>query len=291
MDNSSVKTPRLEGMPISGGDAFEAVRNETDPRRQGRLATELLALYGQRSIELARIRRKAMARLQREQGMSYAAVAAEFGLSKGRVGQISQSGPPLERGLFGTGPITVAIPLRATEDRPLPVVAGEDALAADRATALLESLQFEVKQFRIPPGGAWTPSGDVLAICGPKSSPPVTGKAMAADPVLNFHEDRTGRWVIEDRATGQTFTSPIDDGDPSRDAGYVGRLPFNGGDLFIVAGIHALGSVGAIDYLSNHLAEMYDAVGEQHFSMVVESSHDGDTVTASEALCPARIHE
>lgn len=278
-------------MPFSDDDAFETVRSEADPRRQGRLATELLAVYGQRSIELARLRRRAMSKLQREQGLSYAAVAAEFGLSKGRVGQISQSGPPAERGLFGTGPVTVAIPLRTSEDRTLPVVAGEDALAADRATALLDGLQFDVHQFRIPPGGEWSPAGDVLAICGPKSSPSVTGKAIAADPVLSFHEDASGRWIVEDRTTGQTFTSPIDDGDPTRDVAYIGRLPFNGGRIFIVAGIHALGSVGAIDYLAHHLADLYESVDEHHFSMVIASSHDGDTVTASEALCPARTHE
>lgn len=279
-------------MANTDDDPFEAVRAETDPRRQGRLATDLLAVYGQRSIELARLRRKAMSRLQREQGMSYAAVAAEFGLSKGRIGQISQSGPPVERGMFGAGPITVAVPLRQADGRSLPVVAGEDALSAERMTALLESLQFDVRQFRIPVGGDWTPTGDVVAICGPGSSPAVTGKALQADPVLDFHRQQSGRWVIEDRATGDAFTSPLDDEnpDPARDVAYIGRVPFEGQTLLVVAGVHALGSIGAVDYLTRHLHELYETVGERRFSMVVSSSHDGDTVTSSEALCPPRTH-
>lgn len=277
---------------VNADDAFEAVRTETDPRRQGRLATDLLAIYGQRSIELARLRRQAMTRLRREQGMSYAAVAAEFGLSKGRIGQISQSGPPAERGMFGAGPVTVAIPLRQADGRSLPVVAGEDALSAERMTALLETLQFDVRQYRIPPGGEWSPSGDVVAICGPGSSPSVTGRALASDPVLDFHLQASMRWAIEDRVTGDVFTSPLDDDAPdsTRDVAYVGRLPFDGQLILIVAGIHALGSIGAVDYLTRHLGELYETVGERPFSMVIGSTHDGDTVTSSEALCPPRTH-
>ena len=107
----------------SQDDEFESVRREPDPRRQGRRATELLGIYQQRAVELARVRREAMRRLQESEGLSYAAVAAEFGVSKGRVGQISHSAPPPERALFGVGPVTVAVPLRAAEDRPLPVLA------------------------------------------------------------------------------------------------------------------------------------------------------------------------
>lgn len=276
---------------VNVSDEFEAVRAETDPRRQGRLATELLSKYGQRSIELARLRRQAIQRLQREEGLSYAAVAAEFGLSKGRVGQITQSGPPIERALFGAGPVTVAVPLRQTDERALPVVASEDALAADRMTELLVGLQFDVHQYRIPPDGAWVPSGDVVAICGPASSPSVTGQAVLADPVLDFHMMDNGRWVIEDRETGQVFKSPLDDdAGAAKDVAYLGRVPFAGQTLFIVAGIHALGSVGAVDYLIQHMAQIYEQVGDNRFSMVVQSTHDGETVTTSEAICLPRTH-
>jgi hypothetical protein len=269
-------------------DVFESVRREKDPRRQGRRATELLALYQQRMVELARLRRQCMRRLQGE-GLSYAAVAAEFGLSKGRIGQITQSAPPAERALFGIGPVTVALPLRPGGERSLPVIASEDALAYDRLVRCLRELLLAVEQLRIPVDGRWTPHGDVVAICGPKSSP-VSAAALARDPLLDFRAEPDGRWVIADRADGTRYLSPMDDGEPDRDVAYVGRLPVPGGTMLLIAGVHALGSVGAVDYLVTHAADLYEEVGDGLFSMVTASRHDGERVLESEALCPARRH-
>jgi transcriptional regulator with XRE-family HTH domain len=276
---------------MASADEFDAVRRERDPLRQARRATELLAAYQQRSIELARLRREAIDRLRAERGLSYAAVAAELGLSKGRVGQIRHAAPPTERAFFGVGPVTVAIPLRQIAGRALPVISSEDETAAQRLTGLLQSLLFQVNQFRIPVDGVWDPSGDVVAICGPKNSP-VTAKALQHDPVLDFHEREPGLWVIEDRETGETLTSPMDQREGvDSDIAYVGRLPVDGGTILIIAGIHALGSVGAVEYLARHLPDLYQTVGQALFSMVIHSKHDGDTVTESEAICPPRRHE
>lgn len=269
-------------------EEFESVRREVDPRRQGRRATELLAVYQQRTIELARLRREGIRRLQQEEGLSYAAVAVEFGLSKGRIGQITQTAPPAERALFGVGPVTVAVPLRSGGGRALPVLASEDALAYERLSGYLRDLLLTVEQARIPVDGDWTPTGDVVAICGPKSSP-VSAAALAADPLLDYRVT-DGRWEIAERATGRRFTSPLDDGETGTDIAYVGRLPVPGGSILLVAGVHALGSVGAVDWLVGHAAELYREVGEEPFSMVTRSRHDGERVVASEALCPARRH-
>lgn len=276
----------------TGDDGFETVRRERDPRRQGRRATELLAVYQQRTIELARLRREAMRRLQEDEGLSYAAVAAEFGLSKGRIGQITQTAPPPERGLFGVGPLTIAVPLRVGQGRSLPVIASEDALAYELLAAYLRDLLFPVEQHRIPVGGEWQPRGDVVAICGPKSSP-VSAAALAADPLLGYHERPGNRWVIDDRASGETYTSPLDDDAcAQRDIAYLGRLlRSDGGSMLLIAGVHALGSVGAVDYLVGHAAELYGRFGDRPFSMVIASRHDGERVVESEALCPARPHE
>jgi len=261
---------------------------DRDPVRQGRAATELLAVYQQRSIELARLRRAAIERLREERGLSYAAIAKEFGLSKGRVGQIRQSAPPLERAFFGVGPVTVALPLRDS-GRAFPVIASEDALSGERVTALLEGLQLDVKQFRIPTDGAWNPTGDVVAICGPKSSP-VTADALTHDPVLDFRQAERG-WSITDRATGTTYRSPMDEhGSRTEDIAYLGRVPIPGGTMLLIAGIHALGSVGAVDYLTTHVADLYEQVGHERFSMVVASRHDGEHVEQNEALCPPQRH-
>jgi len=144
--------------------------------------------------------------------------------------------------------VTVALPLRES-GRVFPVIASEDALAGERLTALLTSLQFDVRQFRIPADGAWKPDGDVVAICGPKSSP-VTAQALTHDPVLDYREDDRG-WAIVDRDTGRTYRSPMDERkNHTEDIAYLGRVPTPDGTMLLIAGVHALGSLGAVDYLA-----------------------------------------
>ena len=276
-------------MVSEADEEFESVRRDPDPGRQGRRATELLAVYQQRTIELARLRRESMRRLQEDHGLSYAAVATEFGLSKGRVGQITHSAPLAERALFGVGPVSVAVPLRDGGARSLPVIASEDALASERLSAYLRDLLLAVEPVRIPVGGDWSPRGDVVAICGPKSSP-VTAAALRADPVLDYRVE-AGRWFIVDRAAGTRFGSPLDDGKTDRDIAYVGRLPVPGGSLLLVAGVHALGSVGAVDWLVQHAAELYREVADGPFSLVTASRHDGEQVVESEVLWGPRRHD
>lgn len=75
------------------------------------------------------------------------------------------------------------------------------------------------------------------------------------------------------------------------DFSYVGRLAYEGRALLVITGIHAFGSVGAVDYLARHLPELYSEVGTSQFSMVVRSDHDGETVTRSELACPPRVHQ
>jgi transcriptional regulator with XRE-family HTH domain len=273
-------------------DQFERVRREVDPLRQAQLAGELIATYQQRSVELARLRREAINRAREEKGLNFAAIAGKLGLTRGRITQIRQTAPPPERALFGVGPVTVAIPNRLLAGRALPVISSEDARAADLLTELLTDLAFGIDRFRIPPSGEWEPHGDVVAICGPKSSP-VTAQAIASDPVLRFDPDHAGKWTIRERDNSRSYESPMDDLDAPTwsDVAYVGRLALPTGQLiFVVAGVHALGSVGAIDYLRRHVAELYAQVGTHRFSMVVASDHDGETVTRSELLCAPRVH-
>src|SRR4051794_34473141 len=128
---------------------FEQVRGERDPLRQGRMATELLGVYQARTTELARLRKAALKEALENRRMSYSEVATAFGLSKGRIGQIRHGGPLVERGFFGMGPVTVAFPQRRLPERDRLVIATEDALAADRMSALLTDLSLEVKRYPI----------------------------------------------------------------------------------------------------------------------------------------------
>ena len=195
---------------------------------------------------------------------------------------------------FGTGPVTIAIPLRQTAERILPVISSEDALAARRLTELLTSMSIGAGELRIPPHGIWEPPvGDLVAICGPKSSP-VTAGALASDPYLAFEPDAGGRWVIRRRDTPfAPFTSPMDTdgaGTTLSDVAYIGRVALQDRTLLVIAGIHALGSIGAVDYLTQNVADLHRRVGTNRFSMVVRSEHDGEAVITSEAVCPPCIH-
>ena len=268
---------------------FKRVRREADPLRQAKLAGELITTYQQRSVELARLRKEAINRAAAERGMSFSRIAAELGLTRGRITQIRQTAPAAERALFGIGPVTVAVPLRDVPGRTLPVISSEDTLAAERLTALLSDLSFQVEQFRIPVGGRWEPKPDAVAICGPKSSP-VTATAIDSDPYLIFAPDDSGTWTIRERQGERVYRSPMDGaGEAQSDVAYVGRLalPDSQHTLVVIAGVHALGSVGAVDYLARNLPDLYAEVGASTFSMVVRSEHDGETVTRSELICPA----
>lgn len=269
---------------------FEAVRAEADPLVQARHATELIALYQQRSVELARLRKQAIERAVRDTGMSFTAVAQSVGLSKGRVTQIRQSAPPPERALFGIGPVTVAIPLRAVAARPLGVIASEDSLSAERLTGYLTGLQFQVSHYQIPVDGLWTPPVDAVAICGPKSSP-VTAEAIESDPVLSFGPDESGVWALRERSTGQLLRSPMDAGDGTTDVAYVGRLAYRDQTLFVIAGVHALGSLGAVHYLTGNAADLFDQVGTGRFSFVVKTRFDGLEPVAQQLVGPVRRHD
>lgn len=273
-------------------DPFDQVRGEVDPLIRARRATDLVALYQQRSIELARLRRTAIEEAVRKRGITYTAAAQAAGISKGRVSQLRKSGPPAARILFGVGPVTVALPTREMPDRTMPVISAEDSMAAEHMSDLLRSYGFTVNQFRIPTDGQWRPTGDVVAICGPKSSS-ITAEALKADPLLDFTANGTGRWSITDRDTGTVWDSPLDN-DPAEnaDVAYIGRIRTKSANVFLIAGVHAIGSVGAIQHLGTPgIAEsLYETVGEAPFSAVIASSFKGEAITSTDYAVLPRVH-
>jgi transcriptional regulator with XRE-family HTH domain len=196
------------------------------------------------------------------------------------------------RKFFGQGPVTIAIPLRKVAGRSLPVISSEDALAARRLARFLDRLGIKSDELRIPPHGVWEPPlGDLVVICGPLSSP-VTAEALRSDPFLAFEPDDQGRWHVHTRGPQPVlFRSPMTaDGSSPSDVAYIGRILFGDRTALLVAGIHALGSVGAVDYLTKHLAELHERVGEDRFSMAVASEHDNEAVISTTELCQPRMH-
>lgn len=177
------------------------------------------------------------------------------------------------------------------------LVARADSAAAQEVLSLAHRLGLDGTLEYIPTTGEIDLNRDELVvICGPKSSP-VTAAALATDPRLSFDLLPDGRWALTDRSTGQVFSSPSDDVADPRDAdvAYLGRLPRpdGKGSFLYVAGVHAIGSLGAVTYLRDHLAELYDEVGTAPFSMIIGSDYlpDEESITRAEALTDPLRHD
>lgn len=259
------------------------MRRDPDPIRRGRRATELLALYQQRSTELARLRREALEEAHRDLGLPYSQIATSLGITKGRVTQIRSTAPAAARALFGVGPVTVVTPYRyRVTDRERPLIAAEDVAGADAAKRLLEFFDFVTRSAQIGPDDAELPSGDLFIICGPKSSPAVTS-LVDTDPRLTIANDDEG-WFVEDRQTQARHRSPSDTTGESADVAYVARRVEGNRTITHVAGLHAIGSLGAVEYLTANAAELYSASAGKDFSLLVESGYDGLAITGTAAI-------
>lgn len=269
---------------------FEAVRRETDPAERARVAGRLIGVYQQRAVELARLRREAIDEALKGGSVSYSALGEELGLSKGRIAQIRKSAPTAERALFGVGPIEIWIPERKLEGRHLPVVASEDQDACERVRELLDRLQFSAFLRHVPADDStWEPLGDAVVICGPKSSPVVQGW-LDADPVASFTE-RDGLWRIKIRAEGRELASPMAEGRAS-DLAYISKVTDSDGRVRVhIAGIHAIGSLAAVEWLDQNAAEVWGSMRDRDFTAVIEGSHDGPRITKTDALVAPRAHE
>ena len=74
------------------------------------------------------------------------------------------------------------------------------------------------------------------------------------------------------------------------DIAYLGKHQLDGATLVVIAGVHAIGSVGAVHYLARHLGELHAAVGDGPFSMATTATFHGETIKRSDELCPPRTH-
>jgi transcriptional regulator with XRE-family HTH domain len=267
----------------------EAVRELDDPLKQAQQASELLTQYQAAVTELSHIRREAIELLM-AQGMTRAQLAERLGMTRARVGQLLAAGPRSERLFLGTGPLTVALggKLEAGKPDPGPVVSQEGLQAYERLRELALTLGLEAEHEIIhPPGLVDLNRDNLVVICGPRLSP-VVAQVLASDPNLSFEHDQLG-WYLVDHATGTTYRSPRDSGEPS-DYAYLGRLPrIDGrGSFLYFAGIHAPGNSGVVHYLESHLEELYGEVRTGRFSTLIACRFDPDTreITSSQRVTP-----
>lgn len=281
---------KLAPMTTSTPDEFESVRVDPDPIRRGKRAGELITVYQQRAVELARLRKEAIEEARRSSDMSFTEIANALGITKGRVTQIRNTAPAPERAFFGVGPVEIALPGRLIRERGDVVIASEDDTAGARLIAGLEKLAFVVaNRVVIDPREEWEPKGDAVVICGPASAH-IGNVLMSADPVLTMTLGDNVQWHIVDQATGNRFLSPMDEKDSTRaDHAYIARRKLGSRVVVHIAGLHALGSVGAVHYLMRSLPELYAQYGDKQFSMAITSSFDGLTPKEINVLVPPRV--
>jgi hypothetical protein len=262
---------------------------------RARAASELLTELQTSVTEAARLRRESIAWL-REHGYSLAAIADIIGVSRARIAQLREAGPPPERVFLGTDRLTVAIPLKTEATSGRPVVAQEDFAAFNLLADLARDLQLDAAAEYIPIGGELDLNRDnLIVICGPRLSP-IVRELLQSDPVLGFDQDDDGRWLLRDRRTGQRYPSPSDLPQPRPgDFGYLSRLPRpdGNGTFILLTGIHAVGSHGIIEYLRRELTDLYEQVDLQPFSTLIATDYDPGTrqVVRSERITPLYQHQ
>ncbi|GLW31877.1 sigma factor-like helix-turn-helix DNA-binding protein [Actinoplanes regularis] len=260
-------------------DELHRIAAIRDPFEQLRQATARITAAQEEVTELARLRRRVIEGLK-DQGLSYADIAQQAGLSRGRIHQIRQQGPRPEGAFFGVGSVTIATPLKREAIRARPVVAVEDVAGAQRLGDLARSLRLEPTFETIPVGGQIDLNRpNLVVICGPRISTAVA-ETLAQDQRFQFERAEDGPWTLVDRESGQVYRSGQDETAPRNwDVAYLGRLPRpdRNGSVVIFTGIHPQGSLGVVQLLCNNLAEVYSATNGEDFSVLVGTEYDPDS--------------
>ncbi|WP_037559780.1 hypothetical protein [Spirillospora albida] len=262
-----------------------------DHQARLRAATELMDELQAGVMETARLRRESIQWLREHGGQSFADIGRLLGVSRARIAQLRTAGPPPERAFLSSEKLRVAIP-EQPEGR---LVARADAAAGQRILGLAHSLGLECELEYVPPLSEIDLNrGDLFVVSGADTSPVVTA-ALEKDPLLKLGRLPDGQWSITERESGTIHTAPADDKEPAHtDLAYLGRLPRpdDEGSFLLIVGIRPTGAHGAAHYLAERLADIYDSVGQEFFSMVISSVHDSDTeeITSSWALTTPHRH-
>ncbi|MFF9910676.1 sigma-70 family RNA polymerase sigma factor [Streptomyces sp. NPDC013457] len=274
-------------------DEVRRVAAMQDHALRVKAAVDLMGELQAAVVETSRMRKESIAWL-RDHGHSMADVAKLMGVSRARVAQLRDAGPPPERVFLGTGPVQVLVPMRPGERE---YVALEDSSTGQKLVALAHQLQLEGDLGYISTSGEIDLNReDLIVVCGPKTSP-VTAAALQSDPRLSFETLPDGRWALIEMDSGKTYTSPSDDpGSPtSSDVAYLGRLPRPDGQgtFLLIAGVHAVGSLGVAHFLMEHLADLYQQAGTAEFSMVIGCDYEPGTkaITDSRAISGLLLRE
>lgn len=273
------------------------VAAETDPAKRARLASERMDQLGQVIDELSSLRQDSVLELVNA-GMKPAAIARTLGITRSRVTQILSSGAPQERAFFGTRAITVAIGGKLEGSRSdgaeQPVVSAEAMAAYELLADAARSVGLDVTAEVVPPPGLVDLARPDLVVLTSPRLLPIVGQVLGADPAYGFDHDDQG-WYLVDKINHVAHRPPRDTtGDPV-DYAYLGRLPRpdGRGTFLYLAGVHAMGTLGAATYLADNLATLWREHRQRRFSMLLTSTYDPKSrrIISVEPLEAAHRHE
>ena len=247
-----------------------------DASTRAKRATELAAYHQDVVSELSRIRREALNELVSE-GKTQRELAELLGMTRARIGQLLSSGPQPERALLGTGALTIAVGGKPEGPRlnPSTVVPAEATKARDLIAETAASYGLEVTHEVVDPPGLVNLNRPNLVVIGSPRLLPFVVQVLESDGHLGFGSGAQG-WYLT--AGSVVHRSPSDQGVPA-DYAYIGRLPRpdSKGTFLYLAGIHAMGTLAAATYITDHIDELYRQVKNRRWSVLIECCYDPDT--------------
>lgn len=268
-------------------DELEKLRTE-DALTRAQRAGELVAYHQEAVAELSRLRREALNELVNE--YSQGELAKLLNMTRGRIGQLLTSGPKPERALLGTGALTVAVGGKHEAQKVNPsAVISQEALAAYRLIAeAAAGYDLQAEYELVPPPGMVRLNRPNLVVLSSPRLLPLVGQVLEADTNLGFSVGAQG-WYLTEQLTGKVYRSPSDRNEPV-DYAYVGRLPRpdGRGTFLYLAGIHAMGTLGAAHYLTCNIEDIYQDVKNRRWSALIECRYDPDSraIEATERITP-----
>jgi hypothetical protein len=269
-------------------DDVSALIELTAADDRARRASDLIERHQNAIGELSRIRREALNELL-SQGMTQTQVAERLGMTRSRVGQLLSSGPKPARAFLGAGTLTIAVggKFEAEKTGPEPVVSAQMFATYETLTGLGRSYDLDSEYEFVPPPGLVELNRTNLVVLGSPRILPFVGQVLAADPNVGFGSDENG-WYLLNRRTGEQYRSAVGH---RVDYGYLGRLPRpdGRGTFLYLAGIHAMGTLGVGQFLTESMEDLYAEVKTRRFSMLVvcECDRMWEKVTKVTPLTPA----
>lgn len=278
---------------------FDQIRETPDLFDRAKAVLEAQDRHRQAISTLSAMRREILNEI-RASGVRPTEMAKRLGVTRTRMSQLlSAPGPGPERAFLGDGRLTIVVGRKSVQgnhNQKGPGVALETLGAFDRLKELAESYQLEADREIVPPPGFFDLNrSNLIVMAGPRLFPMV-GQILDSDTDLRFEADADGEWSLRDLNTGEVYrptprdadNNPIANG-PTRDFGYLGRLPRpdGKGTFLCIAGIHATGTQGVAAHIEAALPQLYAEVKTRRFSMVIECEYDPQNDNAVTAAKPA----